>query len=216
MWEPQAWPWFKRLPTFRLPRNAPLCPLRPLKLAQNHRLKVAEDGKTRLRVAQPAGRMACARLYCDAACLKPESLPVKDTVSWQTMQSHRWLAAPKTRTRPKNWRSENRGLHTILSRLSQAVTASCCHCSVNSLGLPLNSASAGREDEQVRRLRDAQWYYTALHRYLSNVDVEDGSTVISGSHESRQTANMDQCASHLLQPAPSQLSPSLSLSLITT
>lgn len=32
-WEPQAWPWFKRLPTFRLPRNAPLCPLRSLKLA---------------------------------------------------------------------------------------------------------------------------------------------------------------------------------------
>lgn len=101
MWEPQAWPWFKRLPTFRLPRNAPLCPLRPLKLAQDHRLKSGRRWKTRLRAAQPVGRMACARLYCDAACLKPESLPVKDTVSWRMMQSHRWLAAPKTRTRPK-------------------------------------------------------------------------------------------------------------------
>lgn len=66
------------------------------------------------------------------------------------MQSRRWL---EDENEAEDWRSQkNRGLHTILWRLSQAVMR---RCSVNSFGLPLNPASARRGDEQ---LNDAQLF----------------------------------------------------------
>lgn len=99
--------------------------------------------------------MPCARLFSDATGLKPEQLPIASingTISWwQMMQSRRWL---EDENEAEDWRSKkNRGAAHHPMAPFPGCDASCCRYSVNSLGLPLNPASAGREDEQ---LTDAQ------------------------------------------------------------